>query len=48
MVDADYITMYDMDEVNFYDAKTTKIVILDKAVLMGWQDKSWHVAGPPH
>ena len=33
MVDADYIAVYDKDEVNFYNVKTTKIVILDKAVL---------------
>ena len=30
MVDTNYIAVYDKDEVNFYDAKTTKMVILGK------------------
>ncbi len=36
VVNADYITIYDKKEVNFYDAKTTKITVLEKAVLKGW------------
>ena len=34
--EADYITVYDRDEVNIYDAKKTKIVISEDAVLKGW------------
>jgi hypothetical protein len=37
VVDADYIAIYDKEEINFYDAKTTKITILEEAVLKGWQ-----------
>ena len=37
-MDADYIAMYNKEEVNFYNAKTTKIEISNKAVLTGWQD----------
>jgi len=33
MVDADYIAVYDKEEVNFYDAKTTKRVLTEEAVL---------------
>ncbi len=36
VVDADYITIYDKEEVNFYDAKTMKITKLEEAVLKGW------------
>ena len=34
--DADYISIYDPLEVNIYDAKTTKIIVTEKAVLKGW------------
>ncbi len=37
VVDADYIAIYDNEEVNFYDAKTMKITVLEKAVFKGWQ-----------
>jgi hypothetical protein len=37
VINADYITIYDKEEVNFYDAKTTKITISEEAVLKGWQ-----------
>ena len=37
MVDADYIAVYDKEEVNFYDAKTTKVVITEEAVLTGFR-----------
>ena len=37
MVDADYIAVYDKEEVNFYDAKTTNIVITEEAVLTGYR-----------
>ena len=38
MVDANYFAVYDKDKVNFSNTKTTKMVILDEAVLTGWQD----------
>ena len=34
--DAGYTAIYDENEVNFYDAKTTKITVSAKAVLKGW------------
>ncbi len=37
VVNADYITIYNNEEINFYDAKMTKITVLEKAVLKGWQ-----------
>jgi hypothetical protein len=46
LVEADYIAIYDKQEVNFYDAMTTKIVVLEEAVLKGWQcpvTKLWPV-----
>jgi hypothetical protein len=33
IVNADYIAIYDKEEVNFYDAKTTKITVSKEAVL---------------
>ncbi len=48
LVEADYIAIYDKQEVNFYDAMTTKIVVSEEAVLTGWRcpiTKLWHV--PP-
>ncbi len=36
-VNADYIAIYDKEEVNFYDAKTTKITVLEESVLKGWR-----------
>ena len=35
-VEADYITIYDKKEVNYYDAKTTQINVSNAAVLTGW------------
>jgi hypothetical protein len=35
--DAGYTTIYDKNEVNFYDAKTTKITVSAEAVLKGWR-----------
>jgi hypothetical protein len=46
LVKADYVAIYDKQEVNFYDAKTTKIVVSEEAVLTGWQcpvTKLWHI-----
>ena len=35
-LDADSIAIYDKHEVNYFDAKTTKVIITDTAVLTGW------------
>jgi hypothetical protein len=46
MVDANYIAVYDKEEVNFYDATTTKVLITEEAVLTGWRcpvNKLWRV-----
>jgi hypothetical protein len=43
---AGYTIIYDKDEVNFYDARTTKITVLEEAILTGWQcphQKMWRV-----
>jgi hypothetical protein len=37
LVEADYVAIYNKQEVNFYDATTTKIVVLEEAVLKGWR-----------
>jgi hypothetical protein len=37
VVNADYIAIYNKEEVNYYNAKTTKITISEEAVLKGWQ-----------
>jgi hypothetical protein len=37
VVDADYIMIYDKEEVNLYDAKTMNISVLEEAVLKGWR-----------
>ncbi len=37
VVNAGYIAIYDKEEVNFYEVKTTKIIVLEEAVLKGWQ-----------
>ncbi len=44
--EAGYTIIYDKDEVNFYDARTTKIMVLEEAILTGWQcphQKMWRV-----
>ena len=33
----DYIGIYDKHEVNFYNAQTTKIIVLEQAVFKGWR-----------
>jgi hypothetical protein len=41
-----YTIIYDKDEVNFYDARTTKIMVLEEAILTGWQcphQKMWRI-----
>ncbi len=46
LVEADYVAIYDKQEVNFYDATTTKIVVLEEEVLTGWRcpvTKLWQV-----
>ncbi len=43
---AGYTVIYDKDEVNFYNARTTKITVLEEAILIGWQcphQKMWRV-----
>jgi hypothetical protein len=45
-VDAGYTVVYDDKEVNYYKKATTKIILLEDAVLRGWQcprNKLWHV-----
>jgi hypothetical protein len=39
LADAKYITVYDEEEVNVYDGKTTTILPTKAAVLTGWRDK---------
>ena len=34
--DADYVTIYTPREVNIYDAKSTTIIVTEKAALEGW------------
>ncbi len=36
LVEADYVAIYNKQEVNFYDAMTTKIMVSEEAVLKGW------------
>jgi hypothetical protein len=43
---AGYTIIYDKDEVNFYNARTTKIMVSEEAILTGWQcphQKMWRV-----
>jgi hypothetical protein len=50
-VDAGYTVIYDDKEVNYYKKATTKISMLEDAVLQGWQcpnDKLWHVPLVPN
>ncbi len=45
-VDAGYTVLYNNKEVNYYKKATTKIIVLEDAVLQGWRcpcDKLWHV-----
>jgi hypothetical protein len=44
--EAGYTVIHDKDEVNFYNARTTKITVSEEAILTGWQcphQKMWHV-----
>ena len=43
--DADYVTILDKEGINIYDGKTTKIIILDKAVLSGYHTEGglWRI-----
>jgi hypothetical protein len=38
--DANYITIFDKDTVNIYNANNTIITITKGAILQGWQDKN--------
>ncbi len=43
---AGYTIIYDKDEINLYNARTTKIMVLEEAILTGWRcphQKMWHV-----
>jgi hypothetical protein len=45
-VEAGYTVIYDAEEVNFYDARTTKIVVSEAAILKGWRcphAKLWRI-----
>ena len=45
-MDANYIAIYNKLEVNYFDAKTTKIVVSNNIVLTGWQcpkTRHWRV-----
>jgi hypothetical protein len=46
LVEAAYITIYNKQEVNFYNSTTTKIVVLEEAVLKGQRcpvTKLWRI-----
>ena len=46
MADAGYVTVYDGDEVNVYDGRTTQIHVTQAAVLQGWRcprDRLWRI-----
>jgi hypothetical protein len=46
IAEAGYITIFDNEEVNIYDARDTKVLVTSKAILTGWYDKRakrWHV-----
>ena len=36
-MDTNYISIYNKSKVNYFDAKTTKIIVSNDAVLTGWQ-----------
>ena len=38
--DANYIAIFDKDEVNIYDANKTTIVVSRSAILQGWRCKT--------
>jgi hypothetical protein len=37
--DANYVAIFDKDEVNIYDANKTKIIVSCSAIFRGWQCK---------
>jgi hypothetical protein len=39
LADANYITVFDREEVNIYDAETTQVVPTKQAVMTGWRDR---------
>ena len=46
MTNADYIGVYTKHEINFYNARTTRIIVMEELVLKGWQCPStglWRV-----
>jgi hypothetical protein len=40
MAEAGYITVFDDEQVNIYDARNTKVLVTRKAILRGWYDKT--------
>jgi hypothetical protein len=52
VADAGYVTVYDKDEMNVYEAAITQIVAKEDAVMTGWCDWEmglWRVPlVPPH
>jgi hypothetical protein len=45
-VDANYVAIFDKDEVNIYNANKTKIIVSHSAILQGWRCKQtnlWQV-----
>ena len=48
--DANYISIFDKEEVNIYDANDTEIVVSRGAILKGWRDHStglWRIPLKP-
>ena len=46
LADAGYVTIYDGDQVNFYNGRTSKIQVSEAAVLQGWrcpETKLWRI-----
>ena len=49
--DANYIAIFDKDELNIYDANKTKVTISRGAILRGWrckETKLWRIPLVPH
>ena len=48
--DANYISIFDQEEVNVYDANTTQITVSCGSTLKGWRDRDglWRIPLVPH
>jgi hypothetical protein len=42
-VDANYVAIFNMDEVNIYDANKTKIIVSHSRILQGWRCKQMNL-----